>query len=71
MSKAEGDLKAILDLLAEWKEENSVEYVSTYILGSGSGAAYTLPSDTGYEVRCNYAKKEKEPAGSNRTGSVT
>ncbi|MEG0989128.1 MAG: hypothetical protein RSG54_10430 [Clostridium sp.] len=69
MDKAEEDLKAILNSLAEWRDEHDIGYVTMYILDYGNGGAYTLPSSTGYEVSGVYTDREKEPDGGNRTGS--
>jgi len=67
MHKAEEDLKAILDLLAEWRKDYGVGYVNMYIMQDGYGAAYNLDnSGYGYEARAKYEPwegcREKGPA---------
>ncbi len=62
MNKAQEDLKAILDLLAEWRQENGVKYVYMSIIADGSGSAYTFDLN-GKDIElesCQYAPLTRE-----------
>lgn len=51
MGKPEEDLKVILDLLAEWREENGLGHVSMFICDDGSER---------YEVQGEYGLYKKK-----------
>lgn len=55
MSKAEENLKAILDLLAEWREENGIGYVNMHIAEDGYGLAYDFDgNESRFQIRTEY-----------------
>lgn len=67
MSKPEEDLKAIMDLLADWRKENGVGYVSMWITEEGCGNAFDLDDGPSrYEVHVDYGKKETPGAATPR-----
>ncbi len=67
MCKAEEELKAILDLLAEWRRKYGASYVTVNILPEGKGLAYARDNEKHlYDALGDYeprdGNKEKGPA---------
>lgn len=80
MNEAEETLKAILDLLGDWRNENGVGSVTVYITENGAGIAYDLDPDgdgikrSRHEVRGNYGAwkaegKEDQDDDNTKTGN--
>lgn len=67
MKNPKADLEAIMDLLAEWRKENSVGHVSMWIVENGSGHAFDLDDGPSrYEVSKDYEKTETPRAATPR-----
>lgn len=67
MKEPKEDLKAIMDLLAEWREENGVGFVTMSIGENGHGCAYDLDDGPSrYEAWGEYGKKETPGAATPR-----
>lgn len=67
MKDPKEDLKAIMDLLAEWREENGVGYVTMSISEDGRGSAYDFDEGPSrYEVHTDYEKAETPGAATPR-----
>lgn len=65
MKNPKADLTAIMDLLAEWRQENGVGYVTMSISEDDRGLVYDC-DDRGhsrYEVSKDYGKTETPAAG--------
>lgn len=69
MGKPEEDLKAILDLFAEWRKENGLGHVSMFICDDGNGQAYNIDdSSERYEARGEYGLYKADSPGAATPG---
>lgn len=67
MKNPKADLEAIMDLLAEWRQENGVGHVSMWITEDGGGIAYDLDDEPShYAVSKDYGKTETPGAATPR-----
>ena len=58
--KVIADLTAIMDLLAKWREENDVGYVTMSIDADGTGWAYSLDeTENNYETEIKHYKAKE------------
>ncbi|WP_313184926.1 hypothetical protein [Lacrimispora sp.] len=63
MKNPKADLESIMDLLAEWRKENGVGYVSMWITENGGGRAFDLDDGPSrYEVSKDYEEAESPGA---------
>ena len=70
MYRPEEELRAIMDLLAEWRSKTGTGDVSIYILADGYGRAYNWDNNKStYEVEGILAHKKTDPDGWSRQES--
>lgn len=67
MYNPEEELRAIMDLLAEWRSKTGTGYVSMSILADGYGRAYNWDNNkSAYEVGGYFGPQRMDPDGWSR-----